>query len=66
MLKEIAETRGPIAANRAMAYGRACYGWAIKANLLEANPFANLAAPGREKARSRVLTRPELQAVELH
>ena len=62
-LTEIAEERGPIAANRLMAYARACYGWAIKANLLEANPFAGLAAPGREKARSRVLTRPELQAI---
>ena len=62
-LQEIAEERGPIAANRLMAYVRACYGWAIKANLLEANPFANLAAPGKEKARNRVLTRPELQAI---
>lgn len=63
VLEEIAEERGPIAANRLMAYARACYGWAIKANLLEANPFANLAAPGKEKARNRVLNRPELQAI---
>jgi len=46
-----------------MAYARACYGWGIKANLLEINPFANLVAPGREKARGRVLTRPELDSI---
>ena len=62
-LTEIADERGPIAANRLMAYARACYGWAIKANLLEVNPFAGLAAPGREKARERVLTTRELQAI---
>ena len=62
-LGEIAEERGLIAANRLMAYARACYGWAIKANLLEVNPFAGLASPGREKARERVLTTRELQAI---
>ena len=63
MLKEIAETRGPITGNRVMSYGRACYGWAIKANLLETNPFANLAAPGRERPRDRVLSVGELRAI---
>jgi len=63
MLQEIADTRGPIAANRVMAYGRACYGWAIKASLLESNPFANLAAPGREKPRHRVLSKAELREI---
>lgn len=63
MLQEIAETRGPIAANRVMAYGRACYGWAIKASLLEVNPFANLAAPGRERPRDRVLSKAELREI---
>ncbi len=62
-LQEISDERGPISANRVMAYARACYGWAIKANLLEVNPFANLAAPGREKARNRVLTRLELRGI---
>ena len=62
-LVDLARDRGPIGANRIMAYARACYGWAMKANLLEANPFAGLAAPGREKARDRVLTATELGAV---
>lgn len=63
MLQEIADTRGPIAANRTMAYARACYGWAIKTSLLEANPFANLAPPGRERPRDRVLSLDELRAI---
>ena len=63
VLEEIAETRGPIAGNRVMAYARACYGWAVRANLLGTNPFANLATPGRETPRDRVLTRPELAAI---
>lgn len=63
VLQEVAQERGPTAANRLMAYARACYGWGIKANLLEANPFANLAAPGREKARNRVLAQLELRAI---
>ena len=63
MLQEIADTRGPVAGNRVMAYARACYGWAIKASLLEANPFANLAPPGRERPRDRVLSPAELQAI---
>ena len=62
-LEVIAAERGAIGANRVMAYARACYGWAMKANLLEVNPFAGLAAPGREKARNRVLTQLELRAI---
>lgn len=62
-LLELANTRGPIGANRIMAYARACYGWAIKANLLEANPFAGLAAPGRERARDRALSSVEMATV---
>ncbi len=63
ILVELARDRGPIGANRTMAYARACFGWAIKANLLQANPFAGLAAPGRERARERVLAADELTAL---
>ncbi len=62
-LEMVAAERGAISGNRVMAYARACYGWALKANLLEVNPFAGLAAPGREKARARVLTINELQGI---
>jgi integrase len=44
------------------AYGRACYGWAIGAGLLETNPFTGVrlnSVPSRE----RVLTDAELAAI---
>jgi integrase len=61
MLHNLADTRGPVGANRTMAYARACYGWGTKASLLEVNPFANLAPPGRERPRDRVLSIIELR-----
>ncbi len=63
LLAELAATSGPVGANRIMAYARACYGWGGKANLVEANPFAGLAPPGRERARDRVLAPEEVRAV---
>ncbi len=62
-LQAFATERGPIGANRLMAYARACYGWGIKANLVESNPWLALAAPGRERARDRVLSQAELRAI---
>ena len=62
-LQAFATERGPIGANRLMAYARACYGWGIKADLVEVNPWLALAAPGRERARDRVLSQSELQAI---
>jgi integrase len=62
-LQAFATERGPIGANRLMAYARACYGWGIKANLLDTNPWLSLAAPGRERARDRVLSQAELRAI---
>lgn len=55
--------RGTISARRALAYTRACYGWAVKRNLLDENPFRGLAAPGRENPRDRVLTDIEIGEV---
>jgi len=63
LLQAAAEERGPIAANRLMAYARACYGWGIKAELVATNPFSGLAAPGREVARDRVLSTEEVAAI---
>lgn len=62
-LDRIEVERGTISARRAMAYARACYGWAIKRNMLEANPFRGIAAPGRENPRDRVLTDAEVGAL---
>jgi integrase len=45
-----------------VAYGRACYGWAIGAGLLEANPFHGVRL-SPVPSRDRVLTDAELAAV---
>ena len=44
-------------AGRTMAYGRACYGWAVKRRRLPVNPFAGLPViEGANPTRDRVLT----------
>ena len=62
-IDKIEAERGTISARRSMAYARACYGWAIKRDLLEANPFKGIAPPGRENPRERVLTDEEVRAI---
>ena len=53
-LEELATSRGAIAANRVMAYARACYGWAAKANLVEFEPIRCTCRPQwRERTGSR-------------
>jgi hypothetical protein len=47
-----------------LAYGRACYGWAVKRRRLAVNPFAGLPMPeSAAEARDRVLTATELGEV---
>lgn len=51
-------------AGRTAAYGRACFGWAIKHHLVQTNPFATVPFDElRVAARDRVLTDRELAAV---
>jgi len=51
-------------AGRTLAYGRACYGWAMKRERLPGNPFANLPTDDyRVASRDRVLTGEELSAI---
>jgi integrase len=51
-------------AGRTMAYGRACYGWAVKRRRLATNPFAGLPAiQGGNPTRDRVLTDAEIGAL---
>ena len=51
-------------AGRTLAYGRACYGWAVKRGRLELNPFAGLPViAGSTPTRDRVLTDPEVGAI---
>lgn len=54
---------GPIAANRVRAYGRACFGWAVRRGTIASNPFATVPKPAQERARERVLTDAELGRV---
>ncbi|MFT8245769.1 tyrosine-type recombinase/integrase [Roseomonas sp. BN140053] len=55
--------KAPIA-SRTLAYGRACYGWAVKRGRLGVNPFADLPViAGGAPSRDRVLTDAELGAL---
>ena len=63
VIDQVERERGTTSARRALAYARAAYGWALKRNMLADNPFAGLAAPGKENTRERVLTREELGAI---
>ena len=49
-------------ASRTVAYGKACYQWAVKRGSLTVNPFSSLPVTPTEK-RDRVLTDDELAAV---
>ncbi len=51
-----------MAATHAAAYGKACYGWAIKRGTLASNPFVNLPLAPIAK-RERILSDDELLAI---
>ncbi|MHB1302449.1 MAG: tyrosine-type recombinase/integrase [Acidiphilium sp.] len=63
VLDDVKVKAGPVAANRALAYGRACYGWAVKRHRLGVNPFCGLEAPAGETSRDRVLSDTEIGAI---
>ena len=46
-------------APRTLAYGRACFAWALKRERVKANPFVGLPAVGRVTDRERTLTEDE-------
>jgi integrase len=50
----------PIAANRALATGRKMWSWAVEREIVPANPFQGVRAPGKETERERVLADDEL------
>ncbi|AWK85914.1 tyrosine-type recombinase/integrase [Azospirillum thermophilum] len=50
-------------AGRTLAYGRACFGWAVKRDRLAANPFQGLPIPAAITARDRVLSDEEVGAI---
>ncbi|GEO82014.1 tyrosine-type recombinase/integrase [Pararhodospirillum oryzae] len=50
-------------AGRTLAYGRACYGWALKRGRVAGNPFQGLPIPTTTPSRERVLTDDEVGAI---
>jgi integrase len=62
ILDAIARTGRVATASRTIAYGKACYGWAVKRGTLTVNPFVNLpSAPVTQ--RDHVLSDDELAAI---
>jgi integrase len=62
-LDAVKAAKGIVAANRTLSYIRAAYGWSVRRQQLATNPFKGIERPGREVARERVLTAPELAAI---
>jgi integrase len=62
-LGEIAEERGPIAANRARANLSAFFTWSMKEGIVDANPVIATNKPVDETSRERVLSDHELVEV---
>ena len=54
---------GPIAANRTLAAVRATFNWAIRRDLVQANPCALVEPPGQETERERTLSPEEIVVV---
>jgi integrase len=61
-LDALAIADAPIMAARIMAYGRAAFAWALKREMVEANPFTGLSVAKADE-RDRVLEDDELGAV---
>ena len=62
VLDTLAREGKPAMARSTAAYGRACYGWAVRRGALSTNPFTGLSLADTVK-RERVLTDDELAAV---
>ena len=62
ILDEIA-ARAPIMANRVLAYTRKMFSYAVKRDVIEANPFMGMEAPTPAKVRERNLTFAEIKTL---
>jgi integrase len=62
VLDEITAAGSPQMAGRTAAYGRACYGWAIKRGSITSTPFSNLPL-AKVVRRDRVLSYAELRSI---
>lgn len=64
VIDELAAAGRAAMASRTMAYGRACFSWALKRRRLAINPFAGLpAVEGGSPQRDRVLNDAEIGAI---
>ena len=61
-LAQIAESSGPVAANRARASLSTCFAWLVREGLVEANPVVNTNKALERGARERVLDDGEISA----
>jgi integrase len=55
--------RGLVSSRRGLSYARSCFNWAVKRGMLVTSPFTNIALPGREISRDRVLDDREIGAL---
>lgn len=62
-LSEIARSNGPIAANRARSTLSHLFMWSMQQGLAEENPVIGTSKPGKEIARTRVLSPDELRTI---
>jgi integrase len=59
----IHDAGSPIASNRALAYVKKFFAWAVERDLIDASPAALVRRPAKERARDRVLSDAEIGAV---
>lgn len=59
-LRRIAAANGPASARNTYTYGRAMFSWAMRGELVLANPFAGIHAPEPPADRERVLSDAEI------
>jgi integrase len=63
LIDAVRERGSPVMANRVLAAVRKFFNWCISRGLLDVSPCAGVGAPTRERARHRMLSDAELQAV---
>lgn len=63
VIDAVADRGSPITARRLHAHIHRLFSWALERDIVEANPAANMAKPGSETKRERVLSDEELKAV---
>lgn len=63
LLDRIVDRGSPIQANRVLAVTRKIFNFGISRDLVESNPCHLLPAPGKERARDRVLNADEIRAL---